>query len=806
MAAVVSKTPDNDTKTTTKTTKRVTRSTIRNTLNLASVGKALADVMNKDSKEKDKDAARLTRRTTVERRRDPGPERRLSSSSLSSKESVSRRASGTGPIKGANTLEPVLEATQSKKLISSDQKTVTQIRKSSLQRAGRASVDEAGIRITPTSTIPPQSNTLTSRTATLRPRKGPTAGSALPKYRPRSVIVEGSPHETLSAIRLAARRKHSSSDDEKDSNDLETDSNSVVALHSLMDKRDKTASPKPRRLRKALESSSSGLDSSTSSPPRKSKESFVASLTSSPPRKSKESSFVASLTSTPPKKKAQKSTSPPAVSKSSLPRPSTRDSPRTSSDSPRTPSSLKNIASRYLNSRSTGRESPSPLKSSPTSNGSPVTRRSGLKKSTTSSNGSDSNQNTPTAPSTRTRTINIGDESVDDIEMMLACVSSPSDPTPSIPRINKSRFLTPPQAPETPSRYLTTSQRSMSGLSYSSLAPSSDMTSSPSRRMSPDRRPPALRSSIAAWQALADLSLEINADELKGGLIKELDLPATPVMMSPSPSMIILDSENEGRESPTPLTLPSPGGYTSISQVLLPSVTPAPGMQLRSSSFYSERRDPEISEMDSATVTLLKLQLASVENIAKERLSQIQKMEEQMHILKERRKKDERELLTHVNDLEERLREALVQRDREKDRDRAASRMAHANNEYFSVDSPDVHAECRELLDEHIRAAEEERDDAVSKAVSEIAERERAERKKLHDGYERCHILSQVASDTQHLWNNVREVADAELETVRSNRETLAVLLAGLDFFEAQIHISRCIRIPPPTAAKFHLI
>ena len=87
-------------------------------------------------------------------------------------------------------------------------------------------------------------------------------------------------------------------------------------------------------------------------------------------------------------------------------------------------------------------------------------------------------------------------------------------------------------------------------------------------------------------------------------------------------------------------------------------------MQLRSSSFYSERRDPEISEMDSATVTLLKLQLASVENIAKERLSQIQKMEEQMHILKERRKKDERELLTHVNDLEERLREALVQRDR----------------------------------------------------------------------------------------------------------------------------------------------
>lgn len=782
MAAVVAKSSDNDMKASSKSSKRVTRSSIRNTLNLASVGKALADVMGKDGKDKDKD---IGRRST-DSRRDTG--RRPSTSSLSSKESVSRRTSTIGANKTTSFLEPVIETTQSKKYISPDQKTVTQLRKTSLQRAGRSSVDETGARVTPTSSISPQSSVLGSRTTTLRPRKGPSSGSALPKYRPRSVIVEGSSKETLSAIRIGAR-KRSNSDEEKDSSNLDNESTSVDVHYTIMEKREKMTSPKPRRLRKAMESSSSGLDSSASSPPRKSKESFVASLTSTPPRK-----------------KAQKSSGSPVVTRSSLPRPSPRDSPRTSADSPRTPSSLKNIASRYLNGRSNGRDSPSPLKSSPTANGSPVTRKSGMRKPISPTNCSESNQNTPIAPITRGISSEAGNDSIDDIELMLASVASSTAPTPAIPRINRSNFLL-PQRPETPNKFLSTSQRSTLGLSHTSFNLSSDITSSPSRRLSPDRRPTALRSSIAAWQALADLSVEINADEMKGGLIKELDLPSTPAMLSPSPSMLIIDSEHEGLESPTPLSLPSPGGYTSISQVLLPGVTPspAPALQLRSSSFYSDRRDPEMMEMDSATVTLLKLQLASVENIAKERLAQVTKLEEQLHTLKERRKRDERELIMHVNELEERLRETLAQRDREKDRERAPSRLAHANSGSI-VDGPDIHVECRELLDEHIRAAEEERDDAVSRAVSDLAERERAERKRLQHGFEHSHKLSLVAGDARHYWNNVREVADAELETVRSNRQTLAVLRAGLDFFEAQFYISRCIRIPPPSAARFHLI
>ena len=98
--------------------------------------------------------------------------------------------------------------------------------------------------------------------------------------------------------------------------------------------------------------------------------------------------------------------------------------------------------------------------------------------------------------------------------------------------------------------------------------------------------------------------------------------------------------------------------------MLLPTVTPLPG-PLHSHNLQRVPSSSSVmSSSESAAVTLLKLQLASMENLAKERLAQISKLEEQMHVLKESRKRDERELLTHVNELEQRLHETLTAQQR----------------------------------------------------------------------------------------------------------------------------------------------
>ncbi|KAI5119919.1 hypothetical protein M0805_000884 [Coniferiporia weirii] len=747
MASVTSKTPD-----ATKPARRTTRSSIRHSLNLTSVGKALADVINKEGKDSER------RKPTVGTR---------------SKDVPARRASTIGFAKGGGALEPVLEG-QSRNITSHDLKTVTQPRRSSssLQRAGRLSVDETGSKVTTTTS--PQSTTLNHATAALRPRKT-GAGSALPKYRPKSVIVEGLPRRSLSPIYAGTRRKHSSSEEDRDSSSLGTTCAHVV--HSPMDKMSRPISPIPRRSSRTTPTVPSR---DKPSPPRKEKVARNSPATSTPPRP----------------RKTQKPSSSPVVKKTGLPRPSARDgSPASSSDSPQTPTSAKNVASRYLNVRTAGRESPSPLRSSAVLNGSTSSRRNAAKSFVDSE--SDSSQNTPTAAivtkSSGGYSEGPGNDSVDDVEFMLAEIASPSAPTPGIPRIKTSFQVT--QPPETPSRPSLHPQRSMLGLS---LAPQNDTLPLPSpRKLSPDRRPTAERNSMAAWEKLADLSVEINAAELGGGLITELDLPSTPGMLSPSPSMMRLDSEQGGRESPTPLTLPSPGGYASISQVLLPVVTPSPAPvmhSLHSSDFFGDDQ-----RMDSGTVTLLRLQLASVENLAKERLARITRLEEQMHVLKETRNREERELASHAADLEERLSEALAGREHDEEDTIRFGPLPSAE------EAAEAHAACRDMLEDYVQQAEDSRREAVSAAIAEFSKREHAERAKLLLQVEKRQQLTTVVRDAGKQWQNVRDVADGELEAIRTNRETLAVLRAGLDFFEAQIHISRCIRIPPPTAARFHL-
>ncbi|KAH8120649.1 hypothetical protein DFH11DRAFT_81205 [Phellopilus nigrolimitatus] len=761
---------------TTKSTKRTTRSSIRHSLNLASVGKALADVMNKEGKDTD---------------------RRRSTSGLGSKDAAARRSSTVGIVKGGSILEPVQEG-QSKNIAAPDLKTVTQSRRpnSSLQRAGRKSVDETGSKVTA-----PQQDSINRSNTMLRPRKV-APGSALPKYRPKSAIVESHSKKPSSPIHAGTRRKHSSSEEDRESRDSSSLGMTCAhVVHSPMERVSRPISPIPRRAAKTGNSPSAmSNDGEKPSPPRKVKDARDSPAASAPSRP----------------KKTQKPSVSPVVKKSGLPRPSPGDSPRTTSSSPRTPTFAKNAASRYFDARTSGRESPSPSRGPSAAHGSPCpSSRKGSMKSMKGSE-SESNDNTPTgilmgkSPHRDAGDTSFDSMEVDDVELMLAGIASPTAPTPAIPRIRASYYT---QRPETPSRSSLHPMRSTLGLSLGPSTPQSDAPSipslPPSRKSSPNRRPAVERSSIATWEMLADLSVEINASELGGGLITELDLPSTPGMLSPSPSMGRLDSDHEGLESPTPLTLPSPSGYTSISQVLLPAVTPSPAPamhSLHSNSFYSGSRNGrvELPAMDSATMTMLKLQLASAENLAKERLMQMTNLEEQVHVLKDSRKRDERELATHVYELEDRLRETLAAQERE--RERVANVSGNVvNNDSIHAEAADSHAECRNALEERMRQAEVARQQAVSVAMSELAERERAERARLLLQVEKRQELGFAVRDAHQSWQSVREVADSELEAIRSNRETLAVLRAGLDFFEAQVHISRCIRIPPPSASRFHL-
>lgn len=299
------------------------------------------------------------------------------------------------------------------------------------------------------------------------------------------------------------------------------------------------------------------------------------------------------------------------------------------------------------------------------------------------------------------------------------------------------------------------------------------------------------------------MSLEINAAELGGGLITELDLPSTPGMMSPCPSMLRLDSEMG--ESPAPLTLPSPGGYTSISQVLLPTVTPSPApmRSLYSGSFYDEdvtlgRGD--LSSVDSpAATTMMKLQLAHAENLAKERLAQISRLEEQMHYLKQMREREEHELASHINELEERLRGTLDVREREREQ-RERERIGRAELEAEAEES-DPHVDCRSSMEEYMREAEQARQDAVSAAVSELSAQERSERARMYAQVRKHQRLGFTVRDAAKKWESVQSLADGELEAICGNRETLSVLRASLDLFETQLRSGRCVPISFPVVA-----
>lgn len=166
--------------------------------------------------------------------------------------------------------------------------------------------------------------------------------------------------------------------------------------------------------------------------------------------------------------------------------------------------------------------------------------------------------------------------------------------------------------------------------------------------------------------------------------------------------------------------------------------------------------------MDGATVTMLKLQLASAENLAKERLMQMQQLEAQVEAMKERRAREENELAEQVTFLEEKLRETLVR---------------------GSTPAPGVddHEQCRAAMEEQERLAEMKCQQAVQVAVAESAAKiEWTSRQALREADDRRRIAC-AARDAAGQWGTVRCVVGDVLESLRSGKVTLSVLKADLD-------------------------
>lgn len=234
------------------------------------------------------------------------------------------------------------------------------------------------------------------------------------------------------------------------------------------------------------------------------------------------------------------------------------------------------------------------------------------------------------------------------------------------------------------------------------------------------------------------------------------DIPAPFRSGAVSPSLS--SSTHDVPESPTLSALPSPGGYGSISQVLLPEVTPSPAPH--NATLFGEMSS-DITLEDGAGSTMLRLQLASAETKARDRLAEIESLESQLQMAKAARLRDTEELAKQITQLENQV---------------------HGN---LHVDSERM--EYIVSLEEQLRQAQVVREQAVHEALVQMQERAQAMHAAAIKQQQDRWALMCCATDVKDAWGTVRDTAEGELELVRANKDMLAVLLAGLDQSRRQL-------------------
>ncbi|KAH7927411.1 hypothetical protein BV22DRAFT_1085194 [Leucogyrophana mollusca] len=699
-----------------------TRSSIRQSLNFTSVGKALADVMNKESRE-----------------REPAGEKGLKKS----KEASSRRLSAialmnSSAIPHAGATAQKSTPGQGKEDGSPASKTITRStrRQSGLLKPPTpASSDEQGLKSPDAAGASPT----VRRSSTLRPRTAPApTSSALPKYRPKSVLIETK--KPVSPARAGTRRRLSSS--EEDDKEEKGSPKRSGSQHSPGEKPGRPISPLPHRALAVKVNLPTTSTPTPSTPGRSVKQSPPKSKPKTPPVKN---------ASTRPTKSA-KTTASSSASRSAIARPPSSSSSCSSTRTQSPPKSHNSFKNAFGFGTSKGGQAPSPLRTTVrTAPESPLAHHS--RRTSSSSLGG---KTTPTQSSHFTD----GSEDsleADDVELLLAPVASLAAPTPAIPRIQKvshQRQQEPLQTPSRPSHLLP----SRANLSYLSPLP-------PNSESSPALRPRNRglgndRGSILSWEQMANEGSQLLGHDEVESMLADVPAPFTPG--GPSPNMGTIGLEVP--ESPSLCPLPSPGGYTSISQVLLPDVTPSPAVHHITPIFDTSTELPP--PVDSGIVTLLRLQVASAENTAKERLFRLQELEEQLHVAKQARIMEAEELAKQVSFLEEQLHGSVEARER-MDEDRAAftaslqDQLRHAE------------AECERTVEDALARAREE---AESSLVATV----KLEQRKWE--------TSCVARGAAMEWASVRDQAEVELDFLRANRETLGVFMAVLDQSQIQMH------------------
>ncbi|TBU64721.1 hypothetical protein BD310DRAFT_913190 [Dichomitus squalens] len=707
-------------------TKPTTRSSIRQSFGLSSVSKALADVMHKDSKENEREKEKAAKK----------------------KDAAARRTSAVSvapPARASTEKPPSRKLTED----SPDAKTITRHsrRQSALRKLAAASEDQSSSPSDSPSPASKASKGSVASRSSVRNRNS-LVGSGLPKYRPRSALGETAivaPKKSVSPTNQKGRRRESSSDDETD----EVKTPKELARLSVTPAEGKSSrsispNPHPNALKVNL---TTAINVSPSTPEKKDK--GLPKLQSSPSsvRTTSTKASKLSKTSTPPASTGSVRSGPhrppSAASVSGSSRaPNTPPTPTVFGNIPKGSNSLRlqNVSA-----------SPSPLRGAMGPPESPLGRMSARKHG---GSGPILHTRGASVPATPTPIIITHDSSVDsieadDVEFLLGSAVSPSAPTPAIPRVR--RQGTSGGNPQTPSRpgFLP----SRANLSYASPAPPSPTESSPFLR--PKQRLLGNdRGSILSWEQLAQHSKTLDDEDVER-MISEIPAPFHPGAVSPSLSVIDIP------DSPSLSALPSPTGYGSISQVLLPEVTPSPA--IHNTTHLFDNMKPEQAQADSAALTLLRLQLAAAENRAQERLAQMQSLEEQLHHAKEARMRDAQELSRQISELEEQV---------------------HGN---LAIESQ--RTEQIAVLEEMLRDAQV----AHEQSVKDVARRaedamcaSRAAALQVRQVQARAEISS-AASEARSAWYCVRETAESELELVRANREMLGLLLAGLEHTLGQL-------------------
>ncbi|KZT23849.1 hypothetical protein NEOLEDRAFT_519910 [Neolentinus lepideus HHB14362 ss-1] len=696
---------------------RVTRSSIRHSLTLASVGKALADVMNKSDGKGGGDERAMKR--------------------PKEKEASSRRNSAIGMGRGKDAAKPLSvdkASATARNTPSPDAKTITRRTRATAAKTGSSSSEEQS-DVKKSSLSPPGIAPVT-RASSLRTKRTP-ASTALPKYKPKAGLE--TINEPPSPPRKGVRKRSSSTDEDKE--DRKPPKSPSLEPPSPLDKAERAISPLPKRAAFHL-ASAMKVSPRPSTPTKKTTKGAPPSRPTPPVKGSPTRSLRT--------KAAENAAKQPAARPSSAA--SSASSLRTRS--PTTPPTSLRTAFGLNRTKSTQPASPLSKLVKDTSATSSATN-------SPKSVGARSTASKSDATRTPTATVNLGDSSTDsmdadDVEFMLSTIVSPTAPTPAMPR-----FRTQPNArntharntnalPETPSR----AGKTVTGRSQTFLTPIPASTDN-----SPlfPRVSTKNRQSILSWEQLAASSNKSLGEDEIGHLLSDVQAPFNPSAV-PSPMASPMHMNLDIPDSPMLSALPSPGGYTSISQVLLPDSTPSPAMHTTQLYEKSSGMMPEMPAVDGAILTLLRLQLASAEQLAQERAARVEELESKLRAAQESRVREEEDLARQINQLEEQLRTSLVARER--------------TNEEKEVYINTLH--------EQLSQVEAARDQAVQQAVVDTQVNAQAAYGAALSSHKQRWEMSNLATGIMSQWVNVIDVAEGELEFVRSSRETLSTLLAGL--------------------------